>query len=147
MRVRGIPEAKSARLFSIVTHRLQDVKNFFFAETCEISSSSSRERKKKPYQSYRIASRLVNRDRVLSVRDESERERWKIRAPSEPVGRRGITRCNGNQAQPLTADWVYTNHRPPMEAIILICWPSIEPRSPPRSRIIKVARRRERERE
>lgn len=106
-----------------------------------------RERKKKPYQSYRIASRLVNRDRVLAVRDESERERWKIRAPSEPVGRRGITRCNGNQAQPLTADWVYTNHRPPMEAIILICWPSIEPRSPPRSRIIKVARRRERERE
>lgn len=37
---------------------------------------------------------------------------------------------------------VYTNHRP-MEAIILICWPSIEPLSSFRSRIIKVAGRRE----
>lgn len=37
---------------------------------------------------------------------------------------------------------VYTNHRP-MEAIILICWSSIEPLSSFRSRIIKVAHRRE----
>lgn len=39
---------------------------------------------------------------------------------------------------------VYTNHRP-MEAIILIRWPSIEPLSSFRSRIIKVARRRDRD--
>lgn len=39
-----------------------------------------RERKKKPYQSYRIASRLINRDRVLTTRAREKDGRFALRA-------------------------------------------------------------------
>lgn len=58
---------------------------------------------------YRV-NRAAKRETLVARERERERQRA---AENIPLGwstgwlvdRRGITRCNGNQAQPLTADW------------------------------------------
>lgn len=98
-----------------------------------------------------ILKKLLSREQSGKTRDtgcQKERERVSGREHSARL----VDWLAGRPARDNAMQWkssatpyrglVYTNHRP-MEAIILICWPSIEPLSSFRSRIIKVAGRRE----
>lgn len=88
----------------------------------------------------------------LGARGARENEWGRERRRDAEARRERTFRSAGRPARDNAMQWkssatpyrglVYTNHRP-MEAIILICWSSIEPLSSFRSRIIKVAHRRE----